>query len=128
MKQTKQRGEVVEQLRSILTELGPMTTSEICQVLGMQKDEVSSVLARMKKKLPKCEQRVHICGYTYDCEGARRYPRAIYAVGPGVNVPHPKPDPKENKRRYNANKTKKVNSVWMLGMTRTARREIGFAP
>lgn len=122
----KKPGTIIKNITAILTEQGPMTTSELCEAMKLDKDEVSSVLSRMKLKLPKRPQRVHVIGYTHDAEGSRRYPRAIYAIGEGDNAEHPKPDKKAIRRRYDANKKKKINSVWMLGANRETRKSLGF--
>lgn len=122
----KKPGALIQGITAILTEQGPMTTTELCVAMNLLKDEVSSVLSRMKLTTPNRPQRVHIIGYTHDAEGSRRYPRAIYAIGQGENVSHPKANKKANRKRYEANKKKKINSVWMLGANRQTRKALGF--
>ena len=66
-----------------------MTRAEIEEHLGLTKYDFGGCLSRMCKPLPETPQRLHVCGYTRDHEGARRYLRPIYAYGPGENKPKP---------------------------------------
>ena len=103
-------GETVADIIRLLTDLGPMTRVEICQHLGIDRRAASSIVSRMAKANPRKPQRLYISGYTYDQEGERSYPRAIYALGDLPNARRPKPDPLGAKRRYNA-KVKAVNTM-----------------
>jgi len=68
------------------------------------------------KASPLKPKRVYIFGWTHDAEGARRYPRPIYAIGDKKDKPMPKASPAENQRRYKQKKSKMVNSVFQLGV------------
>lgn len=120
-------GQLADLILSQLKELGPMTSFEIAQSLGMTKTEISGVLSRLWRVGPKTPKRVYKQSYVHDAESSRRYPRAVYALGDSPDAPKPKRDIKANKKRYLQKKNGRVNSVWMLGMTRDKRREIGMA-
>lgn len=114
------RGEVVRAILRMLDEEGPMTRAEICKRLGREKDEIAAVVTRLNKRTPVSGKRIYVKEYVYDMEGERRYPRAVYALGPLKDAPKPKPDPKEVKRRYWARAQAKLrtNSVFNLGLSR----------
>lgn len=111
---TKRWG-VAEDMLKALEEFGPMTTVEICAHIGTTKDKSGSILCRLMKASPLRPKRIYIFGWTYDSEGARRYPRPIYAVGDKRDKPMPKRCHNENQRRYRNIKSKMVNSVFQLG-------------
>jgi hypothetical protein len=71
------------------------------------------------KKSPKMEKRVHICGWTEDSEGTRRYIRPIYNVGnlPNKQKPLMSLRRKENRARYTQSKLMRVSSIWDLAKT-----------
>lgn len=98
-----------------LEELGPMTTVEICAYIGTTKDKSGAILGRLMKASPLKPKRVYIFGWTHDAEGARRYPRPIYAIGDKKDKPMPKRCHNENQRRYRSMKSNRVNSVFQLG-------------
>lgn len=118
-------GEVTEKMLKALQDLGPMTCIEICRHLNLPKEKVGSVLVRLKKPGSKTPQRVHVAAYVYDAEGMRRYPRAVFALGEGKHAKKPKSDVRANRKRYDDKRKLRVNSVWMLGMSRNERRRIG---
>ena len=119
-------GEVTANMLKALQDIGPMTCIEICRHLGLPKEKVGAILSRLKEASPQVPQRVHIKAYVYDAEGMRRYPRAVYTLGPGKHAKKPKSDIKANRRRYEDKKKRRVNSVWMLGMSRNQRKRIGI--
>lgn len=98
-----------------LAELGPMTTVEICSAIGTTKSKSGAILGRLMKASLTKPKRVYIYGWTQDAEGARRYPRPIYALGDKKDKPAPIPSKGENQRRYKAKRAKMVNSVFQLG-------------
>lgn len=102
-----------------------MTAAEIGDVISYSIRRVHGITQRLKTKLPTAPKRIYISGYVFDGEGLRRYPRPVFALGDLPDKPKPKSDPAEIRRRYETNKKKRVNSVWMLGWTRDKRREHG---
>lgn len=109
--------------RAILTALeqyGPQSRAELEQALVVPKDNIAAILSRLNRSTPRAGKQIHIVRYVYDAEGARRYPRAVYAAGDGVDVKKPPPQKKENKRRYEAKMfgVYRMNSVFNLGKSR----------
>ena len=114
-------GFLVQQIETTLKDLGPMTSAEICQELGLEKGDLSSIISRMCRPHKQNPRRLYITAYVYEHEThERRYPRAVYALGDEPNKPKPKTNRKEIVRRYNENKRKRLtgNSVFNLGLPR----------
>jgi len=110
----------VQAVKMALEQYGPQSRAELEQSAGVRKDLISAILSRMNKNLPRVGKQIYVCRYIYDAEGARRYPRAVYALGSGNDVAKPKASPKENKRRYDAKRMGlyRMNSVFNLGKSR----------
>lgn len=122
-------GDTVRDILSLLQEIGPMTRDEICKELNKTGNQISGVITRLSRSSPRHEKRLHIHGWVMDAEGARRYPRAIYAYGNGKDAKKPKSSRKEVARRANE-KTRMIyttNSVFNLGMTRRQFRALSQA-
>lgn len=113
-------GSVGEQIMKLLEELGPLTRSEVCEHLGVERGAAAAILTRLCKETPMRPKRAHIAGYTYDTEGLRRYPRALYAAGNRPDKKKPKSQPSENRKRYRQKLRKQMtmNSVFNMGLTR----------
>jgi hypothetical protein len=113
-------GARVQAIRMALEQYGPQSRAELEQSAGIRKDLISAIVSRMNKNLPRIGKQIYVCRYIYDAEGSRRYPRAVYALGGGNDVPKPKASPKENKRRYDAKRLGwfRMNSVFNLGKSR----------
>ena len=104
-------GSTVLCVEILLQELGPLTKAQLLEEIGCHKDCIASVLTRMKRS-----KRIHVCGWSHEQEGARRYPRAIYKLGKGVNKQKPESDLKANKLRY-TNKLKTMNRTnWVFNL------------
>jgi hypothetical protein len=115
----------VQAIKMALEQYGPQSRAELEQSAGIRKDLISAIVSRMNKNLPRVGKQIYVCCYVYDAEGARRYPRAVYAIGDGVDAKKPKASPKENKRRYDAKRIGiyRMNSVFNLGKSRDQIRE-----
>lgn len=113
-------GETTNKILQMLKDNGPMTQAEITKELGYERDYVSAVVRRLAKKLSKTPKRIYVKGYTYDMEGQRRYPRAIFELGDKEDAQRPKSDIKANKRRYRdkQHKINKMNFVFNLAKPR----------
>jgi predicted ArsR family transcriptional regulator len=96
----KPYGSTVADILKVLETVGPMTRSEICHQLGLDRMNCSAVITRMAKAGPKTPRRLHISGYTHDSEHGRCYPRAIYDLGD-------KPDAKKPNRQENRREARK---------------------
>lgn len=116
----KEWGSTVARIVRLLNEEGAMSRAEICQRLGLDRTEVSAIVTRMAKPSATMPKRVYVKAYVYDCEGARRYPRAVYELGDKPDAKRPKADPKGAKERYRKRQKMLLtaNSVFNLGLTR----------
>jgi hypothetical protein len=118
-------GDTTTRILALLSEVGPMTRSEVSRHLGMPRNDCASVLSRLCKptKRPVGPRRTHISGWVYDEEGQRQYPRAVYCLGDQPDVRKPKASRKVTLQRYREATKFKVASVFDLGLTRQQRRE-----
>jgi hypothetical protein len=118
----KPYGSTVARITACLETYGPMTRSEICFHLDMDRMNCSAVITRMAKAGAKTPKRIHISGYTHDSEHGRCYPRAIYDLGD-------KPDAKKMNRQENRREARRrsdkrravhntMNFVFNLGKPR----------
>lgn len=113
------RRPVAKEMIEALTNFGPMTSLELCNHIGVHRNNSASIISRLMKKSPKMKKRVHICGWTEDSEGTRRYIRPLYNVGAGIDKPKPLMcvRRKENRARYTQSKLMRVSSIWDLAKT-----------
>lgn len=109
-----------------LEEFGRMTAQELADWADMGRYDAHAVLVRMNKRTKAGEKRIHIADWVHGHDGARRYPRPVYALGDKLDRPKPKADPAANRRRHEQGKNKmyRMNSVFNLAMTRDKIREI----
>lgn len=107
-----------------LREHGPCTSREIAENIGLHHKHAAAVQFVVLQESPRHGQRAHVIRWEFDTPGARRYPRAVLAIGPGRNVPRPPVDYAErSKREYARRRDRSVRSVWDLGKTIQARLE-----
>lgn len=127
MPTNKSWGVNVARIELALKEHGPMTRADLEKLLGIPKDRFGGCLSRMTKNLPLSPQRVHICGYVYDQEGhKKKYPRAVYAHGPGDNKPKPNANTKRKRVIYYQQQINRIRnaSVFNLGLRRDDIRQM----
>ena len=98
----KPYGSTVQQITTLIMQLGPLTREEICVHLNMDRMNVSAVISRMNKASVATPKRLRITGYTSDSEVSRRYPRAIYDLGdkPNAKKFNRKATRRESRKRY----------------------------
>lgn len=101
----------------LLAELGPMTQAELAELLGLDRFGAAALMNVLRRPLKTIPKRVHIIKWVTDHPGQRSYPRAVYALGEGVDVPRPKRNYKKVKQRYEQNKRTRLrmSSVFRLG-------------
>ncbi len=109
-KPRREYGEIVSKILWVLENYGPMTTSEICEHMGIYRECVSTIISRMAKAGRKLPKRIYIKSYVHDEIGQKRYPRAIYDIGDKPNAKRPRSDKKAIRARYNA-KIKSLNTT-----------------
>lgn len=119
-KALRQYGESSTAVLEALRQCGEMTRAELDVATGIDKSQLSPIVSRMNKNAPRVGKQIYITRWVYDAEGGRRYPRAVYAIGAGIDAPKPKANPKANKQRYEAKRRTmfSTNSVFNLGLTR----------
>jgi hypothetical protein len=120
------RGHNVLKAYEALEEFGRMTAQEFADWADMGRYDAHAVLVRMNKRTKAGEKRIHITDWVHGHDGARRYPRPVYALGDKLDKKKPKADPAANRRRHEQGKNKmyRMNSVFNLAMTRDKIREI----
>lgn len=121
-------GEIPRAIEGAISSAGPMTSPELAQYTGIDQRAVAVAVGRMRRPDEKRGGaiRLHVCGWAFDCEGRRRYPRAIYALGPGRDAPRPKGESVARKAvtRDAMFKRVKAASVFNMGMTRAEVRDL----
>ena len=117
-------GPVVIGITKLIRENGPMTRSDLSRELDLGKESVASVISRMGKVQKMVPRRLYICGWVYEGDGERRYPRAQYALGDKPDKPKPRPDLAATSRLYRERNYGQVSSVWDLGTPRRAMRAL----
>ena len=110
------RGAVVKSMLAALEEVGPMTACELCEYIGTTHSKSARVLSGLTRASVRRPKRVHIKSYVFDAEGARRYPRAVYAIGDLPDTKKPKSSDSTNAKRWREKKKVRVNSVWALAL------------
>jgi hypothetical protein len=118
----KPYGSTVADIVKVLEEYGPLTRSEICYHIGLDRMNCSAVITRMSKASVKMPKRIHISGYTHDSETGRRYPRAIYDLGdkPDAKKLNRKALRRDTRKRYDQKRAliNTTNFVFNLGKPR----------
>jgi hypothetical protein len=109
-----------------LQEFGRMTAQEFADMADISRYDAHAVLSRMNKRTVAGEKRIHVADWTYGHDGARRYPRPVYALGDRPDKTKPKADVAANRRRYEQGKNRmyRMTSVFNLAMSRDKIREI----
>lgn len=109
---------LLAKVERVVIECGPMTRAQIAQESGVPFKTFGGLFARLiRQSGPLSPQRMHVVDWTSEHEGSRSYPRAIYALGPGVNKPKPKPlSHRQRTRKYYAKASRTVTSVFDLGL------------
>jgi hypothetical protein len=123
---TTNTGKHVIRALDALKEFGRMTAQEFADWADITRYDAHAVLIRMNKRTKAGEKRIHIADWSHEHDGARRYPRPVFALGDGRDKPKPKADPMANRRRYDAkrSKTYRMNSVFNMAMPRDRVREM----
>ena len=112
------RGQRVIDTTATLVQLGEITASELAEHLAITRYDAHAVLNRMNKRTKAGVKRIYVVRYVDDHDGARTYPRAVYALGDKRDAKKPVADQLAVKRRYYARLKSRttMNSVFNLGM------------
>ena len=117
-------GVLVARIERLLRQHGELTSAEICDELGLDRTHGGGVLTRMNNASATLPKRIYKVKYIYEHENQRRYPRSVYALGDLPDAKKPKANSAANQKRYRARASKKVASVFHLGLTRSQKREM----
>lgn len=104
-----------------LRDYGPMTMAELVDLTGIDKYNSAAILQGLNTPSARKAKRVYIVRYVFDHEGARRYPRAVYAVGDLPNAPKPKSNGKAIRQRYRAAKKTRMKSNFVFNLGQSVR-------
>jgi hypothetical protein len=112
-------GVTVSRVEWALTEYGPMTRAQLQELLSLDGNQISGVISRMSKRGKDGVKRISIKAWVYDHDAARRYPRAVYALGDRKNARRPRASRAETARRYKGKKKalNTMNFVFNLGLS-----------
>lgn len=81
-------GQTTDLVLLTLRELGRGSAAAVAEEADLEIEPVRKALARMAGA-PVGERRAHVVAWCDECVGQRRYPRPVYAWGPGRNVRRP---------------------------------------
>lgn len=112
------RGQRVIDTTATLVQFGEITAMELAEHLEISRYDAHAVLTRMNKRTKAGLKRIYIVRYIFDHDGARDYPRPVYAMGDKPDARRPKSDQLAVKRRYYARMKLRttMNSVFNLGL------------
>jgi len=119
-------GLLVKKALEAFAEFGKITAQEFADYADIDRYAAHAVLNRMIKRTKAGEKRAYIAGWVHSHDGARRYPRAVFALGDKPDNLRPKPNIGENRRRSEAKRNAKfrMNSVFNMGLNRHSIRQI----
>jgi hypothetical protein len=101
---------MVDQVKDLLTEYGPMTAREIAAELGRGHRVITATICGIRQREPGV---LRICKYERVIEGERDYPRPLYALEPGEDAPKPRPLlSKVRSARWRESVRGQASSVW----------------
>jgi hypothetical protein len=123
---TTNTGKNVIRALEALQEFGRMTAQEFADWADISRYDAHAVLIRMNKRTKAGDKRIHIVDWSHEHDGARRYPRPVFALGDKPDKLKPKPNIRAIRARYEAkkNKTFRMNSVFNMAMPRDKVREM----
>jgi len=121
---TTNRGKHVIAALALLNECGELTAQEFADYVEIGRYDAHAVLRRMAKRTKAGLKRAYVVRYIMDHDGARDYPRPVYALGDQPDAAKPKADPKAVKRRYEQRVRQRntANSVFNLARPRREYR------
>lgn len=105
---------------ALLAEHEQLSRVEIQKELELTKRSASALLSKLLKPTPRQSKRIYVIAYTFDDEGARAYPRPLYALGDRPDAR--RPDMRlERRREYRRVEGQRVASVWDLALPSSHR-------
>ena len=116
-----------ESILKALADHGPTSAADLYEILSIGARFMSKTLFQMGRKSPKFPRQVYVQDWAYDTnEGtARRYPRAVYALGDKRNANKPnRQSALVGNQRYRDRNKGQVNSIFNMGGSVRDRRAI----
>lgn len=104
-----------------LDDYGPMTMAELVDLTGIDKHNAAAILKGLCTPSARKVKRVYIERYVFDHEGARRYPRAVYAVGDKPDAVRPKSNYKATRQRYREAKKVRLKANFVFNLAQSVR-------
>jgi hypothetical protein len=123
---TTNKGVLVTQAWAALAEFGKITAQEFADYADIGRYDAHAVLNRMSKRTKAGVKRIYVADWTYAHDDARRYPRAVFAVGDKEDKKKPKPNIRLNRQRseHKTIKAIRMSSVFNLALPRDKVREL----
>jgi hypothetical protein len=123
---TTNKGVLVTQAWAALAEFGKITAQEFADYADIGRYDAHAVLNRMSKRTKAGVKRIYVADWTYAHDDARRYPRAVFAVGDKEDKKKPKPNIRLNRQRseHKTIKVIRMSSVFNLALPRDKVREL----
>lgn len=117
-------GETVKRITELISDLGPMSTCELSEEMGLDRMYVSAVLSRMRRPTKTLPKRLYVIRYLYQMESAKNYPRAVFALGDKRDAPKPVFDRRASRKASDQRRRalNTMNSVFNLAMPRKEYR------
>lgn len=111
------RGPLVIKTLDAMKEYGEITGVELAEHLGIDIRVAHGTLKRLSTRTRAGLKRMYIMRWDSDHQGAKRYPRPVYALGDQLDARKPKADQLARKREYYHRVKGKtlMNSVFNLG-------------
>ncbi len=112
---------LIARVEKLLLEHEALSRAELAELMEVPSAALGSLLTRLTKESgPKSPQRIYIKDWIDEQQGARKYPRARYAIGtlPNAKKPKPKTNLERSRAYYAKVTTQRINSVFDLGNAR----------
>jgi hypothetical protein len=104
-----------------LTENGPSTMAQVVEDTGVPKANLSAAIKDMRYGSPRVERCIYIKKWVQIQEGARRYPRPLWALGTEKDAPKPKPKPQENATRWRRKKRTLLRTNFVFNLANNVK-------
>lgn len=120
---TRPHHQITRGIITAIEDIGPSTSLELGEYLGVPRGALSSVVSRMSKPGIRNPKRLYIKEYVHDAEGLKQHTRAVYAIGDLPDAKWPKYNKNANKRKSDRAREKRaITSVFELGTPVKIRR------
>lgn len=77
---------LMKAIAKLVAERGEVSITQIAKHLGRSLKSISGACAKLSNPVRRDQQLIHIVRHESNEEGLRKYPRSVYASGPGENA------------------------------------------